>query len=141
MELQKSNHGEVGTQIEFEWAPDAHMFVGRLVATATDFDRHHRDQTEQRGILLALQACAASNPPIIVPAAMSGPNTAFNVLTLRAEFPTTLRSGKPGRKRFWRHIEALRQLHALEEASYRRTNRHLTAQFVLTPEGLRQCAE
>ena len=141
MELQKSNHGEVGTQIEFEWDADAHLFVGRLVAGAMDFDRQHRDQTEQRGILLALQACAASIPPIIVPAAMSGPNTAFHVLTLRPKFPEALRSGKPGRKRFWRHIETLRQMHAIEEASYRRANRHLTANLVLTTEGVRQCAE
>jgi hypothetical protein len=140
-ELQKSNHGEVGTQIEFEWHADAHLFIGRAKSGSTDFDRRHRDRTEQRAILLALKACAASNPPIIVPVAATGQRTAFQALALRPEFPETLRSGKSGRTRFWRHIEALRQLHAIAEASYRRVNRHLTANLVLTSEGVRQCVE
>ena len=141
MELQKSNHGEVGTQIEFQWDAEAHLFVGRLVADATKFDRKHRDQTEQRGILLSMKACAASAPPVIVPAATTGQRTGFQALAMRPEFPETLRSGKPGKTRFWRHIEALRQMHAIEEASYRRANRHLTANLVLTTEGMRQCVE
>jgi AAA domain/Bifunctional DNA primase/polymerase, N-terminal/Primase C terminal 1 (PriCT-1) len=141
LELQKANHGEVGTQIEFQWDVAANLFVGRLVADAMDFDRTHRDQTERRGILLSLKACTQSTPAIMVPAATTGQRTAYNTLAERPEFPDTLRSGKPGRTRFWRHIEALRQKNAIEEASYRRTNRHLTAHLVITSEGLRQCAE
>ncbi len=141
MELQKANHGEVGTQIAFQWDASAHLFVGHTVARATDFDRRHRDKTEQRGILLALKACADTSPPIIVPVATTGQRTAFQALALRQEFPETLRSGKAGRTRFWRHIEALRQLHAIEEASYRRSNRHLSANLILTTEGVRQCAQ
>lgn len=141
LELQKANHGETGTQIEFEWDAIAHVFAGRLLTQTSDFDRKHRDRTEQRGILLSLKACANANPAIVVPAATTGQRTAFNTLCLRPEFPTTLRAGKPGRVRFWRHVELLRQMHAIEESSYRRTNRHLAAALVLTAEGMRQCAE
>lgn len=140
-ELQKSNHGEVGTQIEFEWDTDAHLFIGRAKERTTQFDRRHRDKTERRGILVALKACVVSNPPIIVPAAMQGPRTAFHVLSQRAELPNTLQSGKPGKRRFWRHVEALRQIHAIAEVEYRRTDRHAGAQLTITQEGMRECGE
>ncbi|MFA6312639.1 MAG: hypothetical protein WC681_14245, partial [Sterolibacterium sp.] len=140
-ELQKSNHGEVGAQIEFEWDNEAHLFIGRAKGGLTEFDRRHRDKTEQQGILRALQACAASIPAIVVPAAMQGPRTAFAVLSQRPELSDSLRTGKPGKRRFWKHMETLRQIHALEEVEYRRSNRPLTGQLILTSEGLRQCAE
>lgn len=139
-ELQKSNHGEVGTQIEFEWDAKAHLFIGSAKGGTTEFDRLQRDRTERHGILVALRACASSNPAIIVPASMQGPRTAYHVLSQRPEFPETLRSGKPSLRRFWRNIEQLRHIHAIDETSYRRANRHVTAQLVLTTEGLRQCA-
>ena len=47
---------------------------------------------------------------------------------------------KPGRNRFWRNIEQLRHIHAIDECAYRRLNRHVTTQIVLTAEGVRQCA-
>jgi hypothetical protein len=140
LELQKSNHGETGAQIEFEWDNDAHLFVGRIKGGTTEFDRRHRDRVERQGILSALQACAESNPPLMVPAAMTGPRTAFHALSQRPEFPDSLRAGKPAVRRFWRQIEALRHMHAIEESAYRRANRHATAQIILTVEGVRQCA-
>jgi hypothetical protein len=140
-EVQKSNHGEVGAQIEFEWDESAHLFVGREVAGATHFDRIHRDRTERQGILSALKACAGSIPPVVVPAAMTGQRTAFHVLSQRPEFPETLLSGKPAVRRFWRQIEQLRQMHAIEECAYRRANRHMAAQITITAEGMRQCAQ
>jgi RecA-family ATPase len=141
LELQKSNLGRTDQSIRFAWDDDAHLFIGREVVGATHFDRMHRDKAERQGILAALQACAASNPPIVVPAAMQGQRTGYNTLSLRTEFPDSMRAGKPAKRRFWRQIEALRQMHAIEECEYRRSNRHVTAQFVLTPEGVRQCAE
>ncbi len=139
-ELQKSNHGEIGTQIEFQWDADAHLFVGTRPAGEMIFDRKQRDREEQAGILRALAGCAASVPPIIVPAAMLGPRTAFHVLSLRPEFPETLRAGRAGIRRFRRQIEELRQSRTIAESEYRRTNRHLGAQLKITEEGMRQCA-
>lgn len=96
---------------------------------------------ERAGILDALRGCADSVPAIPVPSAMQGQRTAFHVLSLRPEFPDSLRSGKPAVRRFRRQIEALRQIHAIEETSYRRANGHKTASFELTTEGVRRYAE
>ena len=140
LELQKSNMGRTDQSIRFAWDDDAHLFLGREVMGATQFDRIQRDKAERQGILNALEACAESVPAIVVPAAMQGPRTAFAVLSQRPELPQSLRSGKPGKRRFWRQVETLRQMHAIEEVEYRRSNRHVAAQIVLTQEGLRQCA-
>ena len=141
LELQKSNHGEIGTQIEFEWDADAHLFIGHAKGGTTHFDRIQRDKAEREGILDALRGCAESVPPIPVPSAMQGQRTAFHVLSLRPEFPASLRSGKPAVRRFRRQIEALRQIHAIHETSYQRANGHKTAAFALTTEGARRYAE
>lgn len=138
-EVQKSNHGEIGTQIEFEWDADAHLFVGRQVANSL-FDLRHQQREERRGILRAFSACATD--AVIVPAALTGQRTAYHVLSVQPLFPESLRGGgKPKTRRFWRHIEELRQMRAIAESVYRRTNRHEGSQLVLTPEGLRQCVE
>ena len=92
-----------------------------------------------RGILAALTASADAGVP--VPAATMGQRTGFNVLAARPEFPPSLLAGKAGKRRFWRHIEQLRQQRAIEEGSYRRTNRHTVPALVLTAEGMRQCVE
>jgi RecA-family ATPase len=139
-ELQKSNHGEIGAQIEFKWDDDAHLFVGRRL-TGSRFDQQHLHREEQRGILHAFAACAAAS--IIVPSALMGRRTAYHVLEVQPQFPESLRTGGRAKsRRFWRHIEELRRMHAIEECSYRRTsNRHAASQFVLTKEGVRLCAE
>lgn len=141
LELQKANYGEIGTQIEFDWDANAHLFTGRLLAQPTDFDKKHRDKTEREGILAAMKGAAASVPPIDVPAATTGQRTGYKVLKLRPEFPSTLREGKVSRDRFWNHIEHLRQMHVIEEGSIKRINRHRTAVLTLTTEGARQCVE
>ena len=137
-ELQKSNHGEVGTQIEFEWDSGAQLFVGRAKGGTTQFDRRHLERIEQQGILIALQACVAA--AVTVPAAMTGPRTMHHVLAARPELPDSLRSGKPSKRRFWRQVEALRHMHLVEDAPIRRGNRHVAVQIILTTEGVRQCA-
>lgn len=141
LELQKSNLGRADVEMRFAWDPEAHLFVGRAVAGLTSFDQQHRDRTEQAGILRAVAGCATSSPAVVIPAAASGQRTAYNVLALRPEFPETLRSGAPARRRFWKQIEQLRQLHLIEESTYRRENRHNATVLVLTKEGARQCAE
>ena len=141
LELQKSNLGRTDQSIRFSWHDDAHLFLGREIIGATAADRAHRDRIERKGILGALRACAESIPAIVVPAAQTGQRTAYNTLSLRPEFPDLMRAGKAGRRRFWRQIEALRQMHAIEECAYRRANRHVAAQIVLTAEGVRQCVE
>ncbi|MGE0583471.1 MAG: hypothetical protein AB7P31_15215 [Steroidobacteraceae bacterium] len=140
LELQKSNAGDDLT-FRFEWDAAAHLFVGRIEGGLSRFDRAHQDRTERAGILAAFKACAEASPPVPVPAAMTGPRTALHVLAARPEFPPTLRTGRPAARRFWRHVEELRQMRALAECSIRRSNRHLLACLELTTEGVRQCAE
>jgi hypothetical protein len=141
LELQKANHGGDGISVRLEWDEPAHLFTGQVVGGASRFDRAHQERTERAGILAAFKACAEASPPVHVPAAQSGNRTGFHVLSLRPEFPPALREGRAATRRFWRHVEALRQVHALAECSIRRTNRHLLACLEITAEGLRQCAE
>ncbi len=139
LELQKANMGRADKSMTFVWDDDAHLFVGKMDQESS-FDRTHRDREEQSSILRALHGCANATQPIIVPAAMTGPNTAHLVLSQRPEFPQSLRSGKPAKARFRRQIETLRQLGAIAEVGYRRANRHHAAKIELTVEGVRQCA-
>jgi len=132
MELQKANHGAIGTQIVFEWDDSAHLFVGQVVGQSK-FDRKHRDREEQRGILLALKSAE------FVPAATTGRRTAYHVLSVRPEFPETLLSGKASVRRFWHQIEQLRAIKKIHEGSIRRTDRHYVVTLELTPEGVRAC--
>jgi len=141
LDLQKSNLGRTDQSIRFKWSDDEHLFLGEELTGMTEFDRKHRERAEQRGILMALAACARTAPAIVVPAATTGQRTAFHVLSQRPEFPDSLRTGAAGKRRFWRQIEAMRQMHWVEDASYRRANRHFGEQIVITSEGLRQCAE
>jgi RecA-family ATPase len=136
LELQKSNLGPVDQSIRWRWDAEEHMFLPEPVAT--QFDREHQAREDRRGILLALKGCSAIG--IIVPAAMTGPRTAYHVLAARPEFPITMRSTRSGARRFWREIEQLRQLKLVEEVAYRRKNRHEADQLMLTQEGMRQCA-
>ena len=143
LELQKSNLGRTDQSMAFEWDEEAHLFVARSTFGTSAVDRKHRDETERIGILAALRGCAGAAPaPIVVPAAMQGQRTAYHVLSKRPEFPESLRSANGlSRRRFWGQIESLRQLQFVTEREYRRANRHHGAEFVLTAEGMRQCAE
>lgn len=138
LELQKSNLGRMDQSIRFRWDDQAHLFLGESIGTST-FDRKHQDRTEQAAILRAFKGCA--DAAIVVPAAMQGPRTAYLVLSLRPEFPDSLRgSGEGKKRRFRRQIEELRQILAITETEYRRSNRHSASQLILSQEGLRQCA-
>ena len=135
MELQKSNLGPVDQTIRWRWDDEAHMFLPE--PAPSHFDRANQVREERRGILLTLRACAAQG--IIVPAAMQGPRTAYHVLATRPELPASLKT-RPGKRRFWRLIEEARHIRHIEVAEYRRANRHNGEQFLLTSEGMRQCA-
>jgi len=139
LELQKSNLGRTDQELRFRWDDDAHLFICKMAGTSI-FDRKLRERDERAGILAALQSCASASPPIIVPTAMQGPRTAFHVISIRPNFPKTLR-GKTAARRFRRHIEEMRQLHLIAEREYRRSNRHVGMELILTVEGMRQCAK
>lgn len=136
LELQKTNYGRVDLSMMFRWDEAAGMFLGEVVG-ASMLDRKERDRAERRGVLLAMRACTESGGT--VPAAMTGPRTAYNVLSLRPGFPDTLRSGKAAARRFRRVMEELRAINAIAEDSIRRKDRHFTRVYVLTAEGLREC--
>jgi RecA-family ATPase len=141
LELQKTNYGHPDLEMRFSWEASAHLFVGQAVAGASKFDQAHRDRTEREAILRAFAGCEATEAPMTIPAAMTGPRTAYHVLRARSEFPESLRTGRPSVRRFWRHIEEMRQMRLIEVSSYRRENRHLAERLAITPEGMRQCAK
>lgn len=137
LELQKSNLGRTDREMSFTWDEEAGLFVGKL-AEESHFDRRQQERDEERGILLAFKGCAETG--IVVPAAAQGPNTAFMAISLRPEFPEALKGGGKARKaRFRRHVERMRQIQWLEEAEYRRTDRHTGRQIRITTLGVREC--
>jgi RecA-family ATPase len=137
LDLQKTNYGRIDQQMKFRWDEQAHLFVGAPVG-ATAFDRKHRDREEQDGIRRALKGCMEAE--LYVPAAKQGSHTAYGTLSLRPEFPESLKGGgRPKTRRFNRQIEMLRQLRHIEESNYRRANRHKVATLVLTAEGRAAC--
>ena len=137
LDLQKSNLGAIDQSITWRWDDDAHMFLPE--PAPTHFDRRVQDREELQGIRLALRGCIDSE--LHVPAAATGSRTAYLVLVQRAEFPPSLKGGgKTKLRRFWRHIEQLRQMQHIAEDVIRRKNRHVGAVFVLTSEGRVACA-
>ncbi len=139
MQLQKSNLGRIDQSLRFSWDDQAHMFLSSGVAAESLFDRNHRERAERRGILQSFRACAAQVPHIIVPTATQGKRTTYGVLVLRAEFPASLKQGKPSRARFWRGLEALKQEGLVAEQEYMRPDRHRAIQIVLTEKGQMEC--
>ena len=137
LDLQKSNHGRVGFQLAFRWDTSAEMFIPEQAATDRAEDRAEKYRGERVQILLALAACEAEN--IVVPAAMSGPRTLHSVLSIRSEFPASLKNGRDGRKRFAAHVERMRQEKLVEVVEYRDSHRHPAIKFVLTEAGRIAC--
>lgn len=127
LELQKSNLGQSGQQMRLAWDPEAHLFIGELIGTTTRMERGVADITEQTGILDALIETVDAGD--YCPAATNGRRTAWHVLSARNAFPESLIGGS-GRRRFWRHIEALRSMAKICEGSIRRADRKRTATLV-----------
>ena len=132
--LAKANYARAGAEVRLRWDDDAHLYRPAGNASDGGMVGAIRDQVERRGILRAL--VASTDAGLYVPAAMTGPRTAWHVLSERAEFPAALRaSDGAARRRFWRAIEALRQMRHVDEVIIRRSNRHQTVTLAPTPEG------
>lgn len=139
LDLQKSNHGRTDQSLRFTWDAQAHLYLGSEVAGRSRFEENLRGQEEQESILAALMGLAAAGA--YCPAAAQGPRTAHHVLSACPELSETLR-GKANRRRFWRHIEHLRQIRSIVESTYRRSNRHLIATLeAVSPDKPEQCAD
>jgi hypothetical protein len=137
LELQKTNHGKADQQMRFKWDEAAHLFTGEVIG-GTAFDRKHQEREELGGIRRAMKGCMDSG--ISIPAALQGPRTAFQVLSLRPEFPESLRGGGRAKSgRFRRHIETLRQIRHIDESSIARRDRHKTLTLILTALGRGEC--
>lgn len=132
LELQKSNFGDVGTQIELEWDSEAHLHVGTFREPPTERDRAREEQEARAGIIAALRECSGSNTP--VPAARSGGRTAYHVLFAAEGFPKSLKDA-PGRRRFWKLIEGLIHSGAVIVGSHKKLNRHVIETLELAPAG------
>lgn len=138
LELMKSNLGEGKTQVRLRWDEARHTFTGKAKVRAEP-DLIARDREERLAVLKALYACSQATPPITVSSAKSGTRNASRVLSTRPDFPRHLLNSKPGKKRFWRHLEQLRQFRLIDVVENRRNNRHFSCELVLTTEGVRQC--
>jgi RecA-family ATPase len=123
--LAKANHARAGAEIRLRWDESAHMHVPVDAAADGGIVASIRERTEREAILAAIRGCAGADPPVLVPAALTGPRTTWHVLSERQEFPAALRAGdRATRARFARHVELLRQSGAIEEQSVRTDARH-----------------
>lgn len=136
LELQKANYAPAGAQIRFKWDSARQLFVGSQGAAGSVADQV---EAELAGIVAALRACASSQ--VDVPAAKSGPRTAYHVLVQRPELPAALSAGDAGKKKFWQRIEALRAMGRVVECSIRRADRHFTACLALSEKEMRACGQ
>jgi RecA-family ATPase len=139
LELVKANHAVAGAQIRLRWDPVAMLYVADAAPTEGGMVKGIRERQEREGIVAALKACSAAGE--YVPAATSGRRTAFNVLSVRPEFPQSLRNSAAGSRLFWQRIEELRQMRLIREESIRRKNRHYRDVLVASTEGSAECAE
>lgn len=112
LELQKSNLGAADLSLRFGWDDAAGLFINKESAPGQGQDQAADEQAELDGILAALRAC-----PTYVPAARQGSHTAYHTLSVCPEFPPSLLQGTAGKKRFWRRIEQLARIRAIEESS------------------------
>lgn len=131
LELQKSNLGRTDQALTFRWDTDANLFLADTTPLETHFDRAHRDREEQAGILAALKSCASASPAVVVPAATTGRRTGYNVLSVQALFPQSLRCGKPGIHRFWHQVEVLRANGSIGVAAHKSPDRHFSNQLIV----------
>jgi hypothetical protein len=76
--------------------------------------------TERDWILAAMREVYKGGD--YIPAATTGKRTAYRVLAARGGMPAALCSGRPGKERFWDHVEALRKANLVREGERRRTS-------------------
>jgi archaellum biogenesis ATPase FlaH len=118
LSLSKANLARAGAEIRLRWSDEAHMYLPEDAAVNGGIIASIRERTERAGILAAFKACADLG--LYVPAATTGRRTAFHVLAAQPTFPSTLLSGKPETRRFWRYIEELRAMRQIREDSIAR---------------------
>ena len=118
----------------FEWDDSAHMFAHVEIAEESHFDKNYRETKERNEILSAIVNCTVD-----IPAACSGPRTAFHVLAAQPNFPFSASAGNAERKRFWVHIEALRANGMIESGCITREDRHKVITLVATDKAISQC--
>ncbi|MFZ3321355.1 MAG: AAA family ATPase [Usitatibacter sp.] len=128
LELQKSNHGTVGTQFEFRWDDAAQMFVGAAITPTTPTERVQQEHSEREALLSVIRKCMAQG--VVIPSARSGPRSAYIVMSEHPAFPEALKTGKAGGKRFWAHIEALRHSGDVFDGVHVKPNRHRIEQLL-----------
>ena len=136
LELQKSNLGRANRKLRFSWNHGHGLFLGEQLSPPTATDKAQRDETERQAIIQAFHGCAQAN--IYVPAATTGRRTAYHVLSVQKAFPKTLgtpsKNTKKQRDVFWRHMEVLRRMEMVCEASIRRSDGHRTVTLKLAGE-------
>jgi RecA-family ATPase len=136
LDLQKSNLGPADKAMQFSWDEEAGMFTGKVVGEESHFDKKHQERQEQNGIMTSLLGCKD-----YVPAATSGPRTAYHVLSAQPDFPASLREGTINKRRFWRHIEELRVMGLIMESSITLPDRHKRVTIVPTDKALSGCGD
>ena len=122
VEVRKSNHGKAGASLALRFSEAAHCFVSDVELPTSALDRKLRDADEREAILRLIRDADLGGDPI--PAAFSGPRTAYTTAKVREGFPACLRS-KSGRPRFQDHVESLRASGAVRVETVRKSNRHL----------------
>lgn len=139
LQLQKNNTGKTGLAINIQWSDDAGTFVGDVIEPASEFDKRTQDIEEREAILAALTDVIAGEN--YCPAATSGPRTAYHVLRQNPHFPPSLFDDKKSnRKRFFEHLEQLRQMRLIKDDTMRRANRHTAAVIVPISQAPQGCA-
>lgn len=130
LEQQKANLGPADQRIRLLWDKEAHLFTGALVTQEAATDQIAREQRERDSILAAMRAVMASGH--YVPTATAGQRTSYHVLSARPEFDKVgMSPDKAGRRRFFDHIEVLRQLGEICEGTTTRADRHKTSVLLL----------
>ena len=119
LENQKANLSVSGSRLRLRYEPEAHAFRGEALDAPGRAGRPD-ESAERAGVLVALRALIDAGQ--YCPAAATGPRTAHHVLSQRPEFPESL-AGAAGRRRFWRHLEALRRDGAVVEGRHIKPNR------------------
>lgn len=122
LELQKSNYGASDQAIRLRWDQQAQLFVGQRTLTNTNpAHRVTQEAAEKQAILAAGRAAISKG--INVPAATTGPNTGFHVLSAEPLFPSSLK-GPANRKRFARLIREMQSAQQVRTEAYKSSSRH-----------------
>ncbi len=130
LELAKANNAAAGAELRLRWDADAHVYVADEAPAQGGIVGAIKERQIRDGVLAAMRACAEAG--IAVPAAMTGPRTAYHVLRAQATFPADLAAdSRAARRRFWAAIEDLRASRAIEELVIRAQHRHAVATLVL----------